>query len=309
MKEVKHFTSIQDLSKDELMRILEKSETLKDKLEKEEPHEYIYGKTLAMIFAKPSTRTRVSFEAAMTHLGGQAIYLGWNSLQLGRGETISDTARTLSGYVDLIMARLSEHEDLIELARSSEVPVINGLTDLLHPCQALADLFTIWEIKGGFAGLKLAYVGDGNNVCHSLLLASSKVGMDISVACPPGYEPEKGIVEDAKMSAAKSESNLEVLNDPERATQNADIVYTDVIASMGQEDEKDQRMRDFESYQVNEDLMTNAKDDAIFMHCLPAHRGEEVTAEVIDGSKSVVFQQAQNRMHTEKAVLISLMGY
>lgn len=309
MNEVKHFTSVQELTKEELIRVLEKSETLKGKLEKEEPHEYLYGKTLAMIFAKPSTRTRVSFETAMTQLGGHAIYLGWDTLQLGRGETISDTAKTLSGYVDIIMARIFDHENLIELARNSSVPVINGLTDLLHPCQAVADLLTIQETKDKLAGLKLAYIGDGNNVCHSLLFGCSKVGMDISVATPTGYEPNEGILEDAKMVAAKKESNLQTGNKPEKAAEDADIIYTDVIASMGQEEEREQRLKDFEGFQVNQKLMKLAKDDAIFMHCLPAHRGEEVAAEVIDGPKSVVFQQAQNRLHTEKAILASLMGY
>ena len=309
MEGVKHFTSIQDLDKDELMRVLEKASSLKEKLDQDEPHEYLYGKTMAMIFAKPSTRTRVSFETGMTQLGGHAIYLGWDTLQLGRGETISDTAKTLSGYVDVIMARIFEHENLLELAREANVPVINGLTDLLHPCQAVADLFTIWELKRKLADLKLTYVGDGNNVCHSLLLSCSKVGMDISVVSPPGYEPEEGIVEDARTSAMKTEAEVEIGNDIESGVEEADVVYTDVIASMGQEEERDKRLKDFEGYQVNSDLMARAQEDAIFMHCLPAHRGEEVTAEVIDGPQSVVFQQAENRMHTEKSILISLLGY
>lgn len=309
MEEVRHLTSVQDLSKSELMRVLEKSKNLKDMLEQEKSHEYLYGKTLGMVFAKPSTRTRVSFETAMTQLGGHAIYLGWDTLQLGRGETISDTAKTLSGYLDVIMARIYEHENLLELAKNSSVPVINGLTDLLHPCQAVADLFTIWEEKGELAGLKLAYVGDGNNVCHSLLLGASKVGMNIEVAVPSGYEPENGIVEDAKLQAAKTEANVNITDDPEEAVKDADAVYTDVIASMGEEEEREKRLKDFEGYQVNSELMNLAKDDAIFMHCLPAHRGEEVSAEVIDGPQSVVFQQAQNRMHTEKAILTSLLGY
>lgn len=309
MEEVRHLTSVQDLSKSELMRVLEKSKNLKDMLKQEKSHEYLYGKTLGMVFAKPSTRTRVSFETAMTQLGGHAIYLGWNTLQLGRGETISDTAKTLSGYLDVIMARIYEHENLLELARNSSVPVINGLTDLLHPCQAVADLFTIWEEKEKLAGLKLAYVGDGNNVCHSLLLGASKVGTNVDVAAPSGYEPKKGIVEDAKLQAAKTEVNVNITDDPEEAVKDADAVYTDVIASMGDEEEREKRLNDFEGYQVNSELMGLAKDDAIFMHCLPAHRGEEVSAEVIDGSQSVVFQQAQNRMHTEKAILTSLLGY
>ncbi|KXA98754.1 ornithine carbamoyltransferase [candidate division MSBL1 archaeon SCGC-AAA259J03] len=309
MEEVKHFTSVQDLTKEEMMRILEKSETLKDKLAKGEPHEYVYGKTMGMIFAKPSTRTRVSFETGMTQLGGHAIYLGWDTLQLGRGETISDTAKTLSGYVDIIMARIFEHENLLELARNSTVPVINGLTDLLHPCQAVADLFTIWEEKEKLSKLKLAYIGDGNNVCHSLLLGSAKMGMDIHVATPPGYEPNENIVEDAKTQGAKTETVVNIGRNPEEAAKDADVVYTDVIASMGDEEEREQRLKDFQEYQVTSQLMDNAAKDAIFMHCLPAHRGEEVSAEVIDGPQSVVFQQAQNRLHTEKAVIISLLGF
>jgi len=306
MGEVKHFTSIQDLTKNELMRILEKTRTLEEMVEDEEPHEYLYGKTLAMIFAKPSTRTRVSFETAMVHLGGHPIYLGWDTLQLGRGETVADTAKTLSGYVDLVMARIFEHDKLLELAKNSDVPVINGLTDLLHPCQTLADLYTIWNEKDELADLDLAYVGDGNNVCHSLLFGCSKVGMNISVATPSGYEPNNKIVEDAKSLSEESESEVNIGNDLEEAAEDADVVYTDVIASMGEEEEREKRLKDFEGYQVNQDLMDMTAEDSIFMHCLPAHRGEEVTSEVIDGPSSVVFKQAENRLHTEKAVLISL---
>ncbi len=309
MEEIKHFTSIQDLSKDGLIRILEKAGSLKEMLKNEESHEYLYGKTLAMIFAKPSTRTRVSFETGMTQLGGHAIYLNWDDIQLGRGETISDTAKTLSGYVDIIMARIYEHGNIIELARNSSVPVINGLTDLLHPCQIVADLFTISEKKGQLADLKLSYIGDGNNVCHSLLLGTTKVGMNISVASPPGYKPKKKIVEDAKLQGGKTGATVTITEEPKEAVKEADIVYTDVIASMGQEEERKKRLKDFENYQINSKLMNYAKEDAIFMHCLPAHRGEEVTEDVIDGPKSVVFEQAENRMHTEKAILMSLLGY
>lgn len=309
MEEVRHFTSIQDLSKNGLMRILEKSGSFKEMAAEGEFHEYLYQRTLGMIFAKPSTRTRVSFEVAMNQLGGRAIYLGWDTLQLGRGEPISDTAKTLSSYVDVLMARIFEHEKLLELARNSSVPVINGLTDLLHPCQVLADLFTILEVKDKLAGLKLAYVGDGNNVCHSLLFGASKVGMNISVASPRGYAPENRIVEDAKNQARETEAEVNIGEDPVEAVNGADVVYTDVFVSMGQEEERKQRLRDFEGFQINSELMNTAKDSAIFMHCLPAHRGEEVTAEVIDGSSSVVFQQAENRLHTEKALLDSLLGY
>lgn len=309
MEGVKHFTSVQDLEKNELMRVLEKTKSLEEMLENQEPHEYLYGKTLGMIFAKPSTRTRVSFETAMTHLGGHAIYLGWDTLQLGRGETISDTAKTLSGYVDIIMARIYEHDKLIELAKNSKVPVVNGLTDLLHPCQTLADLYTIWREKGELSDLSLAYIGDGNNVCHSLMLGGSKVGMDISVASPSGYEPNEDISADAKEQGEMTGSDVVITNDPESAAEDVDVVYTDVIASMGEEEERDQRLKDFQGYQVNQDIMNLTAKNAIFMHCLPAHRGEEVTADVIDGSNSVVFKQAENRMHTEKAIMISLMGY
>lgn len=309
MEEIRHFTSIQDLNKNELMRVLEKSKSLKEMEKGEKSHEYLYGKTLGMIFSKPSTRTRVSFEAGMNQLGGHAIYLNQQDLQLKRGETISDTAKTLSGYLDVIMARISKHEDLLELAKNSTIPVINGLTDLLHPCQTVADLFTIQEEKEKLAGLKLAYIGDGNNVCHSLLFGASKVGMDISVASPSGYEPKEGIVEDAKTQAGKTDANVNVTNDPEKVAENADVIYTDVIASMGKEEEREKRLKDFEGYQVNSKIMENAKENAIFMHCLPAHRGEEVAGDVIDGSQSVVFQQAENRMHTEKAILTSLLGY
>jgi ornithine carbamoyltransferase len=267
----------------------------------------LYGKTLGMIFAKPSTRTRVSFEAAMTQLGGHAIYLGISDLQLGRGETIADTARTLSRYLDGIMARLFEHGDIVELARYSSVPVINGLTDLHHPCQTLADLLTIREHKGKLRGLKLAWVGDGNNVCNSLLLGCSLVGMNISAACPRGYEPPAAIRKHARANASKSGSKVEIMVNPEQAVTGADIVYTDVWISMGQEAEREKRLRDFKGYQVNSKLLAKAKHDAIFMHCLPAHRGEEVTEEVIDGPCSVVFNQAENRLHAQKAVLVSLL--
>ncbi|KXA91330.1 ornithine carbamoyltransferase [candidate division MSBL1 archaeon SCGC-AAA259D18] len=309
VEEVRHFTSIQDLSKDGLLRVLEKSGSFKEMAAEEESHEYLYQRTLGMIFAKPSTRTRVSFEVAMTELGGRAIYLGWDTLQLGRGEPISDTAKTLSSYVDVLMARIFEHEKLLELARNSSVPVINGLTDLLHPCQAVADLFTILEVKDRLAGLKLAYIGDGNNVCHSLLFGASKVGMDVSVASPTSYAPEDGVVEDAKAQARETEADINIGEDPEEAVKGADVVYTDVFVSMGQEEERKRRLKDFEGFRINSGLMEIAKDDAIFMHCLPAHRGEEVTAEVIDGPSSVVFQQAENRLHTEKALLVSLFGY
>ncbi|KXA99573.1 ornithine carbamoyltransferase [candidate division MSBL1 archaeon SCGC-AAA261O19] len=307
MAKIKHLISVQDLTDEELKEILDQAGELKEKQKSGEPHESLRGKTLGMIFAKPSTRTRVSFETAMTQLGGHAIYLGWDTLQLGRGETISDTAQTLSRYVDAVTARLFEHEKIKELAENSGVPVINGLTDLLHPCQAISDLFTIREQKDGFEGLKLAYIGDGNNVCHSLLLSCAKVGMNTSIATPKGYEPNQEIVEKAKQKASEKSSKVKILTDPEKAAFNADVIYTDVISSMGQEEEREQRLKDFQGYQVNSELLSMAKEDVIFMHCLPAHRGEEVTAEVIDGPNSVVFDQAENRLHSQKAILVMVV--
>ncbi|MDI6643085.1 MAG: ornithine carbamoyltransferase [Candidatus Hodarchaeaceae archaeon] len=304
---VKHLLSMQDLSPKEVEAILDKAAELKQKLRKGEPHELLHGKTLGMIFAKPSTRTRVSFETAMTQLGGHAIYLGMGDLQLGRGETIADTARTLSRYVDAIMARLFGHEDIVELARHSNVPVINGLTNTHHPCQTLGDLLTILEHKGKLRGLKLAWVGDGNNVCNSLLLGCTLVGMNISAACPRGYEPPAEILTQAQKNAKKSGSKIEITNDPNKAVAGADVVYTDVFVSMGQEAEREKRMRDFKGFQVDSKLLARAKKDAIFMHCLPAHRSEEVSPEVIDGPRSVVWDQAENRLHAQKAVLVFLL--
>ncbi len=304
---VKHLLSMQDLNTEEILDILVRATEIKQSLRNREPHKFLRGKTLAMIFAKPSTRTRVSFETAMTHLGGHAIYMGWSDLQLGRGETIADTARTLSRYVDVIMARLFKHDDIVELARHSSVPVINALTDLHHPCQTLADLLTIQERKKGLRGLKLAWIGDGNNVCNSLMLGCTLVGMNISVGCPKGYEPPDEIVKQAKRNVNKVGGIIEISNDPKKTIKGADIVYTDVWVSMGQDKERKKRLRDFKRYQVNPKLLKHAKRDVIFMHCLPAHRGEEVTAEVIDGPRSAVWDQAENRMHAQKALLVSLI--
>lgn len=304
---VKHLLSMQDLSSKEIDAILDKAAELKQKLRKGEPHELLHGRTLGMIFAKPSTRTRVSFEAAMTQLGGHAIYLGMGDLQLGRGETIADTARTLSGYVDVIMARLFKHENIAELARHSSIPVINGLTDLHHPCQTLGDLLMILEKKGKLKGLKLSWVGDGNNVCNSLLLGCTLVGMNISAACPKGYEPPVEIVKQARANAKKSGAKIELTTDPKQAVAGADVIYTDVWISMGQEKEAKKRMRAFKGYQVNAQLLKGAKPGAIIMHCLPAHRGLEITEDVIDGPRSAVWDQAENRLHAQKAVLVSLL--
>ena len=261
------------------------------------------GKTLAMIFQKSSTRTRVSFDVGMYQLGGRAIFLSSNDLQMGRGEPISDTAKVLSRFVDGIMIRAIKHEDVVELAKYSDVPVISGLTDLEHPCQALADMLTVKEHFGSCEGRKICFVGDGNNVCNSLLLIAPLLGMDISVACPKGYETSEEILNTAREYAAENNTEIIVSDDIEVALENVDVVYTDVWVSMGDEAEAAQRKIDFAPFQVNTDLMSLANDDAIFMHCLPAIRGQEVTSDVIDSDCSVIYDEAENRMHAQKAVL------
>ena len=261
------------------------------------------GKTLAMIFEKSSTRTRLSFDVGMYQLGGRAIFLSSNDLQMGRGEPIYDTAKVLSRFVDGIMIRAKKHSDVEELAKHSEVPVISGLTDLEHPCQSLADMLTIKEHLGGLKGKKICFVGDGNNVCNSLLLIAPLLGMDMSVACPKGYEPNEDILKTAKEYAEENNTDITITDDIGVALENVDVVYTDVWVSMGDEEEAAQREIDFAPFQVNSDLMSLANDGAIFMHCLPAIRGQEVTADVIDGEQSVIFDEAENRMHAQKAVL------
>lgn len=260
-------------------------------------------KTLAMIFQKSSTRTRVSFDVGMYQLGGRPIFLSSNDLQMGRGEPISDTARVLSRFVDGIMIRAIEHDDVVELAKYSDVPVISGLTNLEHPCQALADMLTIKEHFGSFENKKICFVGDGNNVCNSLLLIAPLLGMDMSVACPKGYEPNADILSIANNFAEDNNTEITVSHDLNVALDNVDVVYTDVWVSMGDEAEKAQRNKDLSPYQVNQELMDIANDDAIFMHCLPAVRGQEVSAEVIDGPQSVIYDQSENRLHAQKAVL------
>lgn len=295
------FLSIGDVTGEEIRAMIDIARELKEAGHRGDRHTLCEGKTLAMIFQKPSTRTRVSFEVAMYQLGGYALSLNAQDLQLGRGETIADTARVLSRYVDGIMIRTFSQEDVVALAEAATIPVVNGLTDWEHPCQILADLMTILEAKGRFEGLKVAWVGDGNNVCHSLLLAAPRVRMDIAVATPPGYEPHPEIVAAAKEAAAGSK--VEVLNDPVEAVREADVVVTDVWASMGQEAEHAERVRVFRPYQVNASLLRHARPDCIFLHCLPAHRGEEVTDEVIDGPASRVWDEAENRLHVQKALL------
>jgi len=299
--------SLYDLTKEEIEQILKTSELLKLQLLRGQEHPLLKGKTLAMIFEKPSTRTRVSFEVGMWQLGGYALYLSSSDLQLGRGETIGDTAQVLSRYVDGIMARVFAHQTILDLVSYSKVPVMNGLSDFSHPCQGLADLFTVYEKKGRLSGLKLAYMGDGNNVAHSLIYGCSKVGMNITLGCPKGYEPDAQVVSRGKEEARKSGSDVIVTNDPNETAKGADIIYTDVWASMGKEKEHDKRVKIFKPYQVNAQLVKEAKEDYLFMHCLPAHRGEEVTDEVADSKHSVIFDQAENRMHTQKGLMALIM--
>jgi len=305
----KDLLSLADLSTDELWHILNMAQELKEEWREEGGNQPILmGRTLGMIFQKPSLRTRVSFEVAMLQLGGEALYLSPNEIQLGKRESVEDVARVLSRYVDCIMARVFAHNDVETLAAYSRVPVINGLSDYNHPCQGLADLFTILEKKGVLHGLKLAWVGDGNNVLASLLLGASKVGMDISAATPPGYEPPIDVVELAFRFAAESGSEIEIGNDPHAAVRDADIIYTDVWTSMGQEAEREQRLKVFPPYQVNAALVAEADPEAIVMHCLPAHRGQELTDEVADGPNSVLFDQAENRLHAQKGLLAVLIA-
>jgi ornithine carbamoyltransferase len=304
----KHLLTLSELTTKDIMNIIDDAIKLKEMQKNGVEHHYLKGKTLALIFEKSSTRTRVSFEVGMHQLGGHALFLSREDIQLGRGETVPDTAKALSRYVDGIMIRAYEHDAVQELADNSDVPVINALTDDHHPCQALADLMTLYEVKGSLEGKKLAYVGDGNNVVHSLVLACAKTGVDCSIAVPEGYEPKKEIIELAKEYAKSTGAHIEVTHDPQAAVAGADAVYTDVWTSKGWEDEQEVRLKDFAPYQVNSDLMSHADEEAIFLHCLPAKRGEEVTGEVIDGPQSFVFQEAENRLHVQKAVMVALMA-
>lgn len=305
---MKHFISIHDITPDEVKKIFTLAEKLKNEQKSGIQHHLLKGKTLGMIFTKSSTRTRVSFEVGMYQLGGYPVYLNSNDMQLGRGETVYDTAKTLSRYLDGIMIRTYKHSDVEDLAKYGSIPVINGLTDLMHPCQALADLYTIYEHKGSLKGLKLAYLGDGNNVAHSLLHACAAAGMDIAVASPGGYGCSGQIVDEAKYDARETGSEITITEDPDEALQNADAVYTDTWVSMGQEAEKNERIKILMPYQVNKAAMDKAKPGAVFLHCLPAYRGLEVTGEVIDGLASVVFDEAENRLHVQKAIMVLLMA-
>ncbi|EHR78359.1 ornithine carbamoyltransferase [Thermococcus litoralis DSM 5473] len=299
---------LQDFTREEIETILKTAEMMKIWNKIGKPHRVLEGKTLAMIFQKPSTRTRISFEVGIYQLGGYGLYLNAQDLQLRRGETIADTARVLSRYVDGIMARVFDHKDVEDLAKYASVPVINGLSDFVHPCQALADYMTIKEKKGRIEGLKVVYVGDGNNVAHSLMIAGTKLGANVVVATPEGYEPDPKVIKWAEENSAESGGSFELLHDPIKAVKDADVIYTDVWASMGQEAEAEQRRKIFMPFQVNKELVKHAKKDYIFMHCLPAHRGEEVTDDVIDSPNSVVWDQAENRLHAQKAAMALIMG-
>lgn len=301
------FLSIHDFTAEEIYRFLDLADELKAKQKRGEKHRVLKGKTLGMIFQKASTRTRVSFETGMWQLGGYALFLSANDLQIGRGEPIADTARVLSRYLDGIMIRTYAHTDVLQLAKHADIPIINGLTDLLHPCQVMADLMTARECKKELKGLKLAYIGDGNNMAHELMFGGAKVGMHVSIASPAGYKPLETIVKQAEDDARLTGARIEVVDDPFVAAKDADILYTDVWASMGQEQEQIKRALAFKGYQINGQLLNVAADDAIVMHCLPAHRGEEITDEVMEGSQSVVFDEAENRLHAQKAIMALLM--
>lgn len=299
---MKHLLKLGDLSTEQIIEILDLADTLKAEKKAGIEHHHLKGKTLGMIFTKASTRTRVSFEVGMYQLGGNALFLSGNDLQIGRGEPIEDTARVLSRFLDGIMIRTFKQDDVEKLAEYGSIPIINGLTDYCHPCQVLADLQTIREFKGKLAGLKLAFIGDGNNMANSLIVGCIKVGMSVSIACPKGYEPDADIVK-----WGQAQGKLTITNNPLEAAEGADVVYTDVWASMGQEGEAQIRRKAFEGFQVNDALMAKANDGAMVLHCLPAHREEEITAKVLEAHANEIFEEAENRMHAQKAVLVKLM--
>lgn len=301
---MKHLLKMLDLSTEEIIEILNLADQLKYELKHGIPHPHLAGKSLGMIFQKSSTRTRVSFETGMYQLGGQALFLSSNDLQIGRGEPVEDTARVLSRYLDGIMIRTFEQAEVETLAERGSIPIINGLTDFCHPCQILADLMTIREIKGSFTGLKMCFIGDGNNMMNSLIVGGLKVGMEVSVACPVGYEPDPAVLE----FAAGYGDKFSLHRAPADAARDADVMITDVWASMGQESERQQRAKAFAGYQINNALMAVAKPDAMVLHCLPAHREEEITAEVFEAHADEIFEEAENRLHAQKAVMVLTMG-
>jgi ornithine carbamoyltransferase len=307
-REMRHLLSIADLSSDEVRGLVKLAGNLKGEWQAGRSKPLLEGQTLGLVFQRPSLRTRASFDVGMRHLGGRALYLSPQEIQLGQRESVKDVARVLSRYVDGLVARVRAHAELEELAAHALVPVINGLSDYAHPCEILGDLLTIREKRGRLAGLRLAYVGDGNNIAHSLLLGASKVGMEIRVATPEGYAPGEDVVNRARSIARETAGEVVVGRDPVSAVRGADIIYTDVWASMGQETEREARLRTFRPYQVNAELVAVADGDVMVMHCLPAHRGEEITAEVLDGPHSIVHDQAENKLHMHKAILARTMS-
>jgi ornithine carbamoyltransferase len=304
---IPHVLAVHDLSRDEISALFRETKALKALRRRALSAQRLSGKTLGLYFEKPSTRTRVSFEAGMNQLGGQSLFLSVSDIQLRRGESIADTARVLSRYLDGLVIRSYDHHTVEEWARNATIPVINGLTDLHHPCQVLSDLFTIQEKKRRVKGIKITYVGDGNNVANSLLEGAAIMGMSISVACPSGYEPDGAVLDWAQQRAERTGACIEISRDPFVAVKGADVLYTDVWTSMGQEKEQARRVKVLNPYQLNDRLLAMAKPDAIVMHCLPAHRGQEITNSVLDGPHSVVFDQAENRLHVQKAILIRLL--
>jgi ornithine carbamoyltransferase len=297
------FLRVNDWAPDELMAVLELADRLKARQEQRIEHHHLPGRQLGMVFQKPSTRTRVSFEVGIAQLGGSGLYLAAGDLQLGRGETIKDTAHVLSRYLDGIMIRTYRQADVDELAEHADIPVINGLTDEFHPCQALADVMTIRERFGGFEGVRVTYLGDGNNVCHSLMVACAKLGMHFRAATPEGYEPSDQVVGWAEAAAQASAGSVLLGRDPRDAVEGADVLYTDVWTSMGQEEERERRLRDLAAYRIDDDLLRLASERAVVLHCLPAHYGEEITEEVLYGTRSAVWDQAENRLHAQKALM------
>jgi len=301
---MKHLLKMLDLSSEEIIDILNLADQLKYELKHGIPHPHLKGKTLGMIFQKASTRTRVSFETGMYQLGGYPLFLSSNDLQIGRGEPVQDTARVLSRYIDGIMIRTFEQKEVEDLAEYGNIPIINGLTDFCHPCQVLADLMTIREFKGSFDGLKMCFIGDGNNMANSLIVGGLKVGMSVSIACPDDYQPPKVILDFAKEYGDK----FEMTNSPKQAAKGADVLITDVWASMGQEEEAEKRRKAFAGYQINDELLAEAKEGAMVLHCLPAHREEEITEKVFEAHANEIFEEAENRLHAQKAVMVKLMA-
>jgi ornithine carbamoyltransferase len=302
------FLSVSDLDKSEIHTILKSIKKLKPVAPGGTPARILAGKVVGLLFEHPSTRTRVSFESAAMRLGADVLYMRPDELQLRRGEPIKDMARVLSGYLDALVYRTSDHETLVELAKHASMPIINALSNIEHPTQALSDLAAIEDAKGSLEGLKLAWVGDGNNVCHSLMLACATVGVNMSIATPPNYQPSAEIAQKANELAQKSGSKIWFTDDPTEAVEGADVLYTDVWVSMGQDKEQTQRLMDFEGFQINEELLSEAKPDAVVMHCLPAHRGQEITAEVLDGPRSIAWKEAEYKFHGAKGILASLLA-